>query len=440
MEVLPTFFNKPTAAVHIQNVYTASERKLLNVCLLKGSQDGFQSEQYYVDVWETLRLLGCEHSKNSDWLKNELFGALLSKILRWNVLRKDRTLEEWSCQLLSGLVYEPQEGKLAFQFNPNIVRQFQQHSLYSTLMLQIQAPIKSGHTLAIYEYLNDELHRSKAKVRSVLLPLDDLRSLLNISSNTYKQFKYFNSQVIKPAFLDVQKHTDIDASYETIKKVNTKTIVSINITAKRKQNFQLSIDLPSASNSARTSSNNSIQDDAIASGLVELLTKYGVTRNKAKLLVESNTAERIIDNLKYSLSKRGVKNLAPYLVKVIENNYSSGASLDKKESESKMEKDWHQYRLDQSEVRFRALSEDDRSHLKQKFIESIETSSDQRLTREKYRYEGGWESRWVQAEFQRKVMLKLLETPEETDFKVFKELWPKREIQNMLIKVKKESQ
>lgn len=67
---LQEYLNKPTAAVHIRNSFTATERKLVNICLHEGLKDNFMQEEYAVDVRRTLSLLGCDRSKNSAWLKD----------------------------------------------------------------------------------------------------------------------------------------------------------------------------------------------------------------------------------------------------------------------------------------------------------------------------------------------------------------------------------
>ena len=107
---IPYFINKPTAAVHIRNGYSATERKLVNICLYEGIKDNFSRELYYVNVWDTLALIGCDKSKNSAWLKNELFESLRKKPIKWNILKKDSRLQEWTCSFLAGYVDEPEDG------------------------------------------------------------------------------------------------------------------------------------------------------------------------------------------------------------------------------------------------------------------------------------------------------------------------------------------
>ena len=47
---LQEYLNKPTAAVHIRNSFTATKRKLVNICLHEGLKDNFTKEQYAIDI------------------------------------------------------------------------------------------------------------------------------------------------------------------------------------------------------------------------------------------------------------------------------------------------------------------------------------------------------------------------------------------------------
>ena len=185
-EIVPTFFNKPTAAIHANNEYTGPEHKLLNICFRVGAKDQFKSQTYFIDVWDTLKLIGSTKSHNSQWLKDELFPSLSSKIVRWNVLKKDQTIEEWSCPLLIALIKDTGTGQLGFQFNPNVINHLKEHTLYSKLMLEYQTPIKSRYALKLYEYMNDELHRNSSTNYSLTPSLKQIRLILGNYSGLKK--------------------------------------------------------------------------------------------------------------------------------------------------------------------------------------------------------------------------------------------------------------
>jgi len=418
------YLNKPTAAVHIRNSFTATERKLVNICLHEGLKDNFVQDQYALDVWKTLKLLGCEKSKNSAWLKDELFDALRAKPIRWNVLKKDSKLQEWTCSFLSGYVYEPEDGKLAFQFNPIAVKQFQERRLYSKLILQIQAPIKSSHALTLYEYLNDELQRQKNDILNKPLHLDDLRTLLDIGESQYPEFKHLNQRAIKPAFKEINELTDVEATYGFIKE--KRSVVALCITAKRRKNFQLSLGL----NSLDIMSG---QKESPESVCVQLLMAYGITKNKAIEIGDSVPIEQIITNLRYTIDRHKenkVQNFASYLIKAINDGYGSSHSPDEWNESLKYE--WESHKRDRSLELFKLLAPNRQQALRNSYIESIDNDGSRTFARDKFKHDGGWNSRYIENDFRSKVMFKLLESPIDVDFEAFKEWWPQHELQKLL--------
>ena len=427
---LQQYLNKPTAAVHIRNSFTATERKLVNICLHEGLKDNFSQDQYAIDIWHTLELLGCEKSKNSAWLKDELFDALRAKPIKWNVLKKDSKLQEWTCSFLSGYVYEPEDGKLAFQFNPIAAKQFQQRRLYSRLLLQIQAPIKSGHALTLYEYLNDELQRQKDNIEKMLLSLNDFRLLLDIGDGQYPEFKHFNQRAIKPAFKEINEHTDVEASYDFVRE--NRSIVALCITAKRQKSFQLSLNLNAIE--AQAHDLNVLDNPG-----VQLLMVYGITKNKAMELVEKVPIDQIVANVKYTLNRqkdKKVQNFPSYLIKAINEGYATVA--DSEDQQSLYQNKWEIYRQEQAIARFTALPFQQQQELRSSYEKAIECEL-RTLARDKFRNDGGWNSRFIERDFLSKVMLPLLETPAELELEAFKAWWPEQELKNLLTQARKDA-
>lgn len=425
------YLNKPTAAVHIRNSFTATERKLVNICLHEGLKDNFAQEEYAVDIRKTLELLGCGKSKNSLWLKDKLFEALRAKPIKWNVLKKDSKLQEWTCSFLSGFVYEPEYGKLAFQFNPIAKKQFQQRRLYSKLLLQIQAPIKSGHALTLYEYLNDELQRHRGKIEKMPLALADLRSLLDIDEDQYPAFKYFNQRAIKPAFKEINEHTDIEAACEFIRE--NRNVVALHITAKRQHNFKLS----------HSPEYENVPDNELESSEntgLKLLMAYGITKNKAAELTTVFSAEQLAAGINYTIDRHNenkVKNIASYLIKAIDKGY--GIETSKSEQIKRLERSWAIYRNNQASKLFEALTFEDKKVLQDRYVKTIESSKSGSFALNKFRYDGGWNSNFIQNDFRNKFVLTLLKDPIDTDFEVFKEWWPQQKLKNLLEEVEKRS-
>lgn len=429
---IPQFINKPTAAVHIRNGYTATERKLLNICLYEGIKSNFSSDFYTIDVRETLQLLGCDKSKNSAWLKNELFEALRKKPIRWNVFKKDSRLQEWTCSFLAGYIDESGAGRISFQFNPIIVKHFQQRQLYSKLLLQIQAPIKSAYALTLYEFLNDELHRNKVNKKDVLVSLSDLRALFDLEDGQYSEFKHFNNQAIKPALLEINSHTDITVESKQIRE--KRRVSGLHLKASRRKSFQFALNF-----TAQPIHETPVADsEEKLSNEAKLLLAYGVAPKKSEYLAKNFTSQQIVANLKYSLQqqeKAKISHFPSFLIKAIEDNYASN-----KESQAwqKILKDaWSEYRSKQMNKRFDSLTREEQAKLRMSYEKSIKSDSASRIAKRKFEYEGGWHSQFIQFDFRDKVLTKLLSSAEETSFEAFSDWWLKQEIQQLLTDAEK---
>ncbi len=418
---LQRYLNKPTAAIHIPNSFTATERKLVNICLFEGLKDNFGSEVYLVDVKRTLEFLGCDRTKNTHWLKNQLFSALLSKIIRWNVLKADKTLQEWSCTFLSGYVHEPEDGTLGFSFNPLAVKQFQQRQLYSRLLLQMQVPFKSGHALALYEYLNDAMQRHKGDELTTGLRLNDLRLLLGVSDTQYLEFKHLNQRAIKPAFEEINKHTDIEVTRKLIRE--NRNVAGLQIVVKRKQNFQPTLDLKLTPGQL---SEKPVSDEA------KLLIDYGVTSNKAVKMAELYETDKIVRNVHYTINraeKSTIKNFPSYLVKAITDDY---AKCESGQNEIDIKEEWSKYRFLKAEEYFNKMKNTEQELLRSEYIQTIKNNKPSSLVRQKFEHDGGWNSRFIENDFRNKVLITLLKKPEELCIETFQEFWPQHQLKIML--------
>lgn len=330
---------------------------------------------------------------------------------------------------MSGFVYEPENGKLAFQFNPIAKKQFQQRRLYSKLILQIQAPIKSGHTLTLYEYLNDELQRHKGSVENIFLSLVNLRALLDIDANQYPAFKYFNQRVIKPAFQEINGCTDIEAACEFIRE--NRNVIALSITAKRRENFQTSYDAECLA----TVNDELERPSRIA---VQVLMAYGITQNKAIELAESFSAQQLVAGIKYTVDRsreNKVKNFPSYLIKAINEGYA--VSSGENEGGDELKATWSLHRSNRALELFEALLPEKQRRLRESYIDNIENGNSRTIAKDKFKYDGGWNSRYIQNDFQSKVMFSLLKEPIDVDFEAFKAWWPQQELKNLLVEAHK---
>ena len=83
---------------------------------------------------------------------------------------------------------------------------------YAQLDLLLLSEFNSGNTIRLYEVFKSYAFRKKFE-----LTLEDLRKKMGFfEQNSYKEWKYFNSQVLKPAVQDINNHKqyDIEVTYK----------------------------------------------------------------------------------------------------------------------------------------------------------------------------------------------------------------------------------
>ena len=293
--------------------------------------------------------------------------------------------------------------------------------------MQIQAPIKRAYALTLYEFLNDELHRSQVNAKTINLSLGDLRMLFDLNDGQYSEYKHLNNQAIKPAFAEINEHTDIVAEYHNIR---TKRRVSgLYIQAKRQKKYQFSINFSDSHTDEQAIS----EIEAKGSDEIKLLSAYGISIEKAEYLVSRFSIQQIISNLNYSLEqyeKQKVAHFPSFLIKAIENNYTS--SLSKVDHQNVIKDAWNSYRSRRCHELFLALPDNVQSQLKKDFEQSFRQNPEDKITQQKFQYDGGWDSQWVQQKFRREILINLLESPEETNFDDFSKWWERQEIKKMI--------
>lgn len=68
----------------------------------------------------------------------------------------------------------------------------------------------------LYELLKAH-HFDNLKPYVYVVSIDDLRVILNADTDSYKQYKYFNSRVLAPALKEINEQTDLNITYRTRK-------------------------------------------------------------------------------------------------------------------------------------------------------------------------------------------------------------------------------
>ena len=153
-------------------------------------------------------------------------------------------------------------------------------SIYARINLQLQNRISSKHSLILYENIFFYYRAADGFGETPWVEIPTLRKLLCLKKNEYKQFKVFNSAVIKKSVEEINQKTDLQVTVEY--KRSGRRVAAVKFFVKL---------------------NNDQESDkeAIASDKNNLLSKmvkeFGITEPKAKQMLKEYSAVRIAENL-----------------------------------------------------------------------------------------------------------------------------------------------
>jgi hypothetical protein len=412
---------KPTAAIHVGNRLSLIERKVFNAIIWHSQRQRSTKTATVLSVDLLMSLIGLERSKNMDVIK-EALERLTTNPIVWNTLKKDRTADWGVCTFLAGA--ELSGGRLRYVLNPLLVEKVEHPTLFAKIQLLVQTQFSSKYSLALYEFLIDELCRSgNPETHAFQVPLDTLRHVLQFEGI----YKYLNSDVLKPCVQEINKHSDIAVDYSGVKK--GRAVVALLFTINRKA-VQLAIaDLAAL----ETSDEHGNELDLLKDPLEQMLVTRGVGKRKAKTLVETYDETRIRENIAYverEYQAGKVKVLSAYLIRAIEEDYRPKAvsavlpdrsgTTEREAAEKAREvllAEWNRYRERRVRERFAALSSAEQDAHRSAFIERLDHTSSILIRQFK---KDGFASRMVDAQFFSELREVLLENPEELDLDIYR--------------------
>jgi plasmid replication initiation protein len=123
----------------------------------------------------------------------------------------------------------PKSGKITIRISEdvmpyliNLQERFTQYELYQILAL------KGSYSIALYE-----LFKSHAFKRRIVLGLEEIKQYLGVSGK-YEEYKNFRRQLIEPALKEINEYTDINVSWQPIKKGRFYIAIAFTIATKEK--------------------------------------------------------------------------------------------------------------------------------------------------------------------------------------------------------------
>jgi len=293
---------KPSAAINISLDFTRLERQLLNFLIFHAqSTTSVSDKRQSVPYSQVCDVIGWS-SRNPEPVKEALL--TLGNPIHWNEHGIDRTTKWTMCSFVQ--YAELHDGFLTYALNSLIVEKINRPILFAKLALVVQKKFKSVHSIALWEWLTDELCRNGTDNSNLTLSLTELHQLFGLSGTTYSEnYKYLKRDVVDKAVKEVNTHSDLTVSV-TPERAGRKVAALIFDVQKKKSVPQLQIEFEGLSAGAKDHRPQS-------RSLIKELESYGVQTHIARKLVRDYAPDRVRSNIDYTNGQRVNSNKPGYL-------------------------------------------------------------------------------------------------------------------------------
>ena len=198
----------------IKSAYRLSliESRIVLSCIAQVDSKGTLShlDKFSISVDDIKDLLDAEGEQN---MYANLKAALVRLSERWiTFLEPSSRSGERSTRWVHSVDYVPQSGSIDLFFAPFIIPflseikgNFTQYKVENVLNM------KSSYGIRLYEILKSSMKND------VILPVQWLRDTLELPES-YQRVGHLKERVLDPAIIEINKHTDMTASYTQVKR------------------------------------------------------------------------------------------------------------------------------------------------------------------------------------------------------------------------------
>lgn len=205
------------------------EQKFIVFLISKIEKNDKELNQVTINLKEYCNIAGLEYSGGViSYIKNNI-QELSNKSWWFDNIDGSSTLFRWIDTVsLNG---ETIKITLSKSLEPYLIELKQNFSKYE--LINILA-LRGKYTIRLYELFKSYSWNGVWRVE-----VEELRKIINC--NKYKEFKEFNRNVLKYSIEEINKHTDLNINYKTIRE--GKFINEIEFLIKEKEGYQMSIEM-----------------------------------------------------------------------------------------------------------------------------------------------------------------------------------------------------
>lgn len=300
-------FKKPVETIAIipkSGKVTLLTRKLFNV-LLDIAQQHNQKMGEDVPVYRTALskiTTNASFNSNDTALIKEHLRKMNSIQVEWNPGKSKDVQRRWGVTSLvaeAEVIEDPHTHRtfIEWSYSPKLKKRLLEPEVYTRISLQMQSSLRSGASLSLYEIC----YRYSTSPNSLTMrePWEWWRPALTgspddeMEKDTYREYKYFKRDVLKPAISEVNSVTDL--TVELIEHKEGRRIVELQFKVTRKAQSSLPL----------------IDRSLLNMGLIKKMLDLGLTQEEAERIY-SDTEESLIEvSLKAVETRKASKRQPP---------------------------------------------------------------------------------------------------------------------------------
>jgi len=297
---------------------SVEEQKIIRILISQIQKDDEDFKDYEFRIKELAELLGMDH-KNTYGVLRGITKKLVSKVLEFYDSEKKEFIQaSW----LSGARYKEGYGTVILHFDP----------LLKPLLLQLQSyftkyelgrvlQFKGQYTIRFFELRKSFLGRNKPEVA---FKLEELREILGLKKDEYKEFFNFKARVLEPARAELLEKAEKSFAWAAVRTGRGGKVIGVQF-------------IFDGDNKIITDEKG-VDNKKVSMGL---LVSCGISLLVAEELAEKYEEAYIREKIAIAdLQVNGVKNKAGYIIKAIQENWYDAdiVRIQEEERQKKVEK------------------------------------------------------------------------------------------------------
>lgn len=309
---------KHTAAIHIANTLTLTQRKAANILHKHAWPALNEDKTHKISISEISVQLGWGPKSNTTDMLKEALLTLNKTQVEWNIFGKDKKTRWGVATILSGV--EIEDGVLYYRYDKGLRDLLSAPTIYAKLNLFVQQAFRSKHGLALWEYLVEALCSAQVDtLKTHWIDLEKFRKMFSVTEPYYDTFAKLNQKVIKPAIEEVNNVSDIACSVEF--KKEARKVIALCFTISRKNTYQPSLPLFAS----QIIDDNPGTDSGISTSLQQILTEeFKLSHKTARNIISKYEVDKVHEALDYVRSqKANIKDIARFTYSAIKEGWHS---------------------------------------------------------------------------------------------------------------------